>query len=250
MGALFSKPKKIEAKAIRTYEKLENTINKCKTKKRYLNMLISISHFLFLIFFALECVAFYFYRLNDITKLKFIFCGFAVIYGFVRFLLVSIIENQVKKLEEKIIELKYKFEKYFNQYKNSPEYQRAKKVLQRNGNFVEIDLDSVLNFDFQSVTEINKHKLVTRVLEAITRNGPDNRYALICPACHSYNGTVDPSQKDCQKYYCKYCGSLVSFSDVLEIPKEEETIHTIDVGDQKKIESLSDSDDDEGLKDL
>ena len=74
MGALFSKPKKIEAKVIRTYEKLEAAVKACSSKKRHLNTWISISHLVFIACLVLGCIAAYLYIMKEVDELKVVIC--------------------------------------------------------------------------------------------------------------------------------------------------------------------------------
>ncbi|OTF78925.1 lunapark-like protein, partial [Euroglyphus maynei] len=49
---------------------------------------------------------------------------------------------------------------------------------------------------------------VEKVIDYMFNDGPNNRYALICPHCSSHNGMALPDEFDYIAYICAYCGTF------------------------------------------
>jgi hypothetical protein len=60
-----------------------------------------------------------------------------------------------------------------------------------------------------------RNSLWARLWDWIVGDGPDYRYALICPRCRKHNGMADASCMPVVKYRCVGCQSFVSATDVL-----------------------------------
>jgi hypothetical protein len=65
-----------------------------------------------------------------------------------------------------------------------------------------------------------RNSLWTRFWDWIVGDGPDYRYALICPSCYKHNGMVDASCLPVMKYRCVGCQSFVSATEVLGAPAQ------------------------------
>ncbi|XP_046909228.2 zinc-ribbon metal-binding protein lunapark [Dermatophagoides farinae] len=49
---------------------------------------------------------------------------------------------------------------------------------------------------------------VEKLIDYMFNDGPNNRYALICPNCSSHNGMALPDEFDYIAYICAYCGTF------------------------------------------
>ena len=255
MGAHTSSPRELETKLLRTQDELKYTLKEKKSKKNLLASLKFVRRFFYFLFIIELIVIFIMRRRIAIEKTLYLvgereFPIFLLFIAVFRYLLPSFIERRINALTEESLELKYKLEKYFHEYQSSPRFQKVKKALEKNGEYFEVDFDQILNLEYYTDADsTNGQGLFARILSTITQTGPDYRYAVICPLCHSHNGTVDESQRDTLKYKCKYCGALVAMNEVIQMPQKEETVHETKVDDQKQIEQLEESDDEE-LNDL
>lgn len=253
MGALFSSPKKrLETKLLLLQDELKRTmVDKAKLEKLQRSNSFFEKFFIYIYFvqFIIFCAISFKYRslfFGQIKRELFIFFIVLAIFYFFR----AVIRSMINSASERALSLRYKLEKSFKEYTSDPKFHKIKKALKQRGEYFEIDFDSVLRLDYLTEQKvIGNQSFFNRLTNILTRNGPDYRYAIICPYCRSQNGTVAPDEKDKVEYKCLYCRSLVSFDKVIkEYTPDEDVLHDLDE-EKQVIEKLPNSDD-EALGDL
>ncbi|EAY07845.1 hypothetical protein TVAG_312440 [Trichomonas vaginalis G3] len=254
MGALFSSPRKLETKLLVKQDELKSIlISKRKLEKWHTSHTFFLK--LFIILFSIQFLIFlivsYLYKFLTIQLIQDEFIFFFIVIS-IFYLIRAFISYWINSAAERSLALRFELEKCFKEYTSQPGFQKIKKALKQRGEYYEIDFDQVLRLEYFSEERvINNQSFWARLSSILARNGPDYRYAIICPYCRSVNGTVSPEEKDKVEYKCMYCRSRVSFDKVIkEYSKEddEDTLH--DLEEKPEVEAKKEEDDEGDLADL
>jgi hypothetical protein len=152
-------------------------------------------------------------------KLLMIFLALSAIWAFLSFCLIWSSQNVKEKIEVTREELSQNIAAY-EELCNVPD---VREILIKNGyseDYIHPISISMSDFGAETMAKA-RNSILWRIWDWIVGDGPDYRYALICPKCHKHNGMVDESCLPRMKYRCEGCQSFVSATEVL--PEEQRT---------------------------
>ena len=119
---------------------------------------------------------------------------------------------------EDIAKTRYSMEKAIEKYEKTMNLPAVRKALKDAGQD-----DSKLRTFSISVSDYGvdesfggKNTIFQRLLNAFMGDGPDRRYAVICPSCRAHNGIIDESEIDKLKYKCPKCKKTVTATTVVQ----------------------------------
>lgn len=123
---------------------------------------------------------------------------------------------------EDIESTRYKMEKLIEEYETKLNLPAIRKSLKDSGqSTAAFDTFSVSASDFGVEESFGgKNHLYSRIWNAIMDDGPDKRYAVICPICKNHNGIIDQSEIASLKYKCPHCKNKVTATRLVPAKKK------------------------------
>lgn len=126
---------------------------------------------------------------------------------------------------EDIESTRYKMEKLIEEYETKLNLPAIRKALKDSGQST-----AAFNTFSVSVTDYGveesfggKNHLFSRIWNAIMDDGPDRRYAVVCPICKHHNGIIDQSEISSLKYKCPFCKNKVTATRLIPEKKKKVT---------------------------
>lgn len=114
-----------------------------------------------------------------------------------------------------------------NKYEDDSQIDRIRKTLKKAGKDINLSLPdlspSEADFGVRSAAS-PRNSIFTRISEAISGDGPDRRYALICPSCRNHNGLVDKYEIPNLKYKCRHCKEQVTATEVVVKKRDVQSV--------------------------
>jgi hypothetical protein len=150
-----------------------------------------------------------------------------------------------ENIREKIEVTRDELSHTISAYEELCQLPEIREILKKNGfgeDFIHPISISMSDFGAETTAK-TRNSVLWRIWDWVVGDGPDYRYALICPSCHRHNGMVDESCLPMMKYRCEGCKCFVSATEVL--PEEQRTSPTRAVVDWTEREKALDQIDDE-----
>lgn len=246
MGNLFSSPSKaLQTKLLRTQQEIQKTVKSLKNTEKVRDTFTKYPIIIFMVWILWVTVySFinssegYIQLLKNLShrEIPILFAIFAF-----RSFFLLVLNDNINKKRIKLEELKIQQEKNVISYQSQPRFKSIKQKLKSIGKYREIDISKDFvdyNFTPKPITSDN---IFTRLAQVLTHDGPDYRYAIICPSCDSHNGTIAPEEAANLQYVCRYCRYTVTMDRVVAPPPQQSHIDAVE--ELGELEAPDNSDD-------
>ncbi|OHT17200.1 hypothetical protein TRFO_41215 [Tritrichomonas foetus] len=224
MGSSQSETQQLEAQITHLHDNLGKyycSLRNKKATRSFLNfnlkifLIISIPLLIIRLFYLWGSPIDEIFRTLAKHELLFIAIG-VTIWSFIEF----IFERSMASTSEKIEITRNKMSKVIEKYEELIDLPNIRKAIKASGGDAsKFRTLSVSASDFGvNDTFGSKNSIFQRIGNAIMGDGPDRRYAVICPGCCAHNGIVDESEIKNLKYECPKCHKVVTFTTI--VPKK------------------------------
>ena len=148
----------------------------------------------------------------------------ATVWAFYEFIYAKRNLSTVEDIES----TRYEMEKLIEVYEKTLNLPAIRKSLKDSGqSTAAFDTFSISLSDYGVEESFGgKNYLFSRIWHAIMDDGPDKRYAVICPICRHHNGIIDQSEIASLKYKCPFCKNKVTATKL--VPEKKKRVVTSD----------------------
>lgn len=233
MGSSQSETQQMESQITHLHDRLIKDyqyLRSSKSRRSFIYFILKIfgiiliPYFIIRIFLIIQVSHMSFVEaLQSLAKRELIVCS----YVFTFWALYEYIyaQRNLNKTED-IESTRYKMEKLIEEYESKLNLPAIRKALKDSGQSVAaFDTFSVSVSDFGVEESFGgKNHLYSRLWNAIMDDGPDRRYAVICPICKHHNGFIDQSEINGLKYKCPYCKNKVTATKL--VPEKKKRVIT------------------------
>ena len=236
MGAGQSETQKLESKITHLHDHLVYLYKHLRNVKATQGFFDFFFVFFILMFFVYFLLRVYLIRDNSWVDISHSLIKHELLYSMIILTLWSLIKSAFPiatfRTTEDIETTRFQMAKSIAIYETKMNLPAIRKALEDAGHGAQLQTFSISASDFGVNDQFGeKNYLYMRIWNAIMGDGPDRRYAVICPNCKQHNGIIDESEIPKLKYKCPHCQKTVTYTEVVikkAKPKEEMPDLTLD----------------------